>query len=84
MAIYRLMASGSFGPDEIAAMTAAYESVLIDLRTVNRNDPLTELIAKSIIDLTGRGERDPEQIKKRAIKALGIRETDPGIEPILR
>jgi hypothetical protein len=43
-----------------------------------------KLIAKSIIDVTGRGERDPEQIKKRAIKALGIRETDPGIEPILR
>jgi hypothetical protein len=25
MAIYRLIANGSFGPDEIDAMTAAYE-----------------------------------------------------------
>jgi hypothetical protein len=31
MAIYRLIANGSFGPDEIEAMTAAYEGALIDL-----------------------------------------------------
>lgn len=31
MAIYRLIANGSFGPDEIKVMTAAYEAALIDL-----------------------------------------------------
>jgi hypothetical protein len=31
MAIYRLIANGSFGPDEIEVMTAAYESASIDL-----------------------------------------------------
>ena len=39
MAIYKLIANGSFGPDEIKAMTEAYESALIDLGISNRQDP---------------------------------------------
>jgi hypothetical protein len=72
MAIYRLIAIGTFGPDEIKAMTAAYENALIDL-SLDRDDRLTELIAKSIVNVTATGERDPETIKERALNALGIR-----------
>ena len=71
MAIYRLIANGSFGPDEIEAMTAAYEGALIDLGVTNRDDPITELIAKSIVNVTATGARDPVLIKERAINALG-------------
>jgi hypothetical protein len=46
MAIYRLIANGSFGPDEIEAMSDAYEGALIDLHLTNRDDPISELIAK--------------------------------------
>jgi len=42
VAIYRLIANGSFGPDEIEAMTTAYEGALIDLKCADRNDPLTD------------------------------------------
>jgi hypothetical protein len=73
MAIYRLIANGSFGPDEIKVMTAAYEGALIDLRVTNRDDPITDLIAKSIVNVTATGERDPILIKERAINALGVR-----------
>jgi hypothetical protein len=73
MAIYRLIANGSFGPDEIKVMTAAYEDALIDLRVANRDDPITELIAKAIVNVTATGERDPILIKERAISALGVR-----------
>jgi hypothetical protein len=73
MAIYRLIANGSYGPDEIDAMTAAYEGALIDLRLSDRDDPITELIAKSIVNVTATGERDPVRIKQRAINALGVR-----------
>jgi hypothetical protein len=72
MAIYRLIAIGTFGPDEIKAMTAAYENALIDL-SLDRDDRLTELIARSIVNVTATGERDPETIKERALNALGIR-----------
>ena len=72
MAIYRSIANGSFGPDEIKVMTAAYEDALLDLRVANRDDPITELIAKAIVNVTT-GERDPILVKERAINALGMR-----------
>jgi hypothetical protein len=75
VAIYRLIASGTFGPEEIKAMAAAYEGALVDLQLMDRNDPLTELIAKAIVNVTATGERDPENIKERALNALGVRRT---------
>jgi hypothetical protein len=72
MAIYRLIAIGTFGPDEIKAMAAAYEDALANLK-LDRDDPLTELVAKSIVNVTATGERDPETIRERALNALGIR-----------
>ena len=76
MAIYRLIASGTFDPDAIEAMTAAYESALSDLRLGDRGDPLTDVIAKSIITVASTGERDPEKIKVRALNALGVPKTN--------
>ncbi len=75
MAIYRLIAVGTFGPDEIRAMVAAYEGALADLALTDRDDPITELIAKSIVNVAATGERDPENMKERALNALGIRRT---------
>jgi hypothetical protein len=75
MAIYQLIAIGTFGPDEIKAMVAAYEGALTDLRLIDRNDQLTELIARSIVNVTATGERDPETIKERALNSLGVRRT---------
>jgi hypothetical protein len=76
MAIYRLIANGSFGQMEIAAMSAAYEAALIDLGITNRDDPITELIAKAIVNVVATGERDPRLIGQRAINALGVRKID--------
>jgi hypothetical protein len=68
-----MIANGSFGFDEIKVMTAAYEGALVDLNVTNRDDPLTELIAKAIVNVTATGERDPVLVKDRAINALGVR-----------
>jgi hypothetical protein len=76
MAIYKLIANGSFGPQEIEVMSAAYESALIDLGITNRDDLVTHLIAKSIVNVISTGERNPELIKERAINALGLRKSD--------
>ena len=75
MAIYRLIADGTFGPDAIKAMVAAYEGALTDLRLIDRDDPLSELIAKAIVNVAATGERDPDNIKNRALNALGVRST---------
>jgi hypothetical protein len=73
MAIYKLIANGSFGPDEIEIMKSAYEAALIDVGITEREDPITELIAKSIVIVTATGERDPRQVMERALNALGVR-----------
>jgi hypothetical protein len=49
-----LIASGTFGPEEIKAMAAAYEGALIELQLMDRNDPITELIADCQRDSDGR------------------------------
>jgi hypothetical protein len=72
MAIYKLIANGSFGPEEIKVMTEAYEEALIDFG-IDRNDPLTELIAKAIVNVTATGERNAPIVKERALNALGVR-----------
>jgi hypothetical protein len=76
MAIYRLIASNSFGPDEIEPMTTAYEAALVELRLTDRQHPLTEDIAKAIIAVTATGDRDPVRIKERALHALGLSQPD--------
>ena len=72
MAIYKLIASSSYGPDDINAMTAAYESALVEIGMVDRDDALTEMLAKSILTVTATGERDPKKIKERALHTLRI------------
>jgi hypothetical protein len=73
MAIYKLIANGSFGPDEIEVMKSAYEAALIDIGVTDRDDPITDLIAKAIVNVTASGERDPKQVMERALNALGVR-----------
>ena len=84
MSIHRLIANASFGPDEIEAMTTAYEAALIELCQPNNDDPITELIAKSIVNVTATGERDPVLIKERAINALGVRRPSAAQVPSVR
>jgi hypothetical protein len=40
------------------------------LRLKDRADPATETIAKKIIELAQRGERDPVRLRERAIRCL--------------
>jgi hypothetical protein len=42
----------------------------------DRGEPLTEDIAKTIVNVTGTGERDPIRIKDRALNALGLAKPD--------
>ena len=55
MAIYKLIANGSFGPNEIEVMSAAYESALVNLGIANRDDPITEFNCQSDRECRGDG-----------------------------
>ena len=74
MTIDKLIATGSFGPDEIEVMKSAYEAALIDVGVTDREtDPITELIAKAIVNVTASGERNPQEVMEHALNALGVR-----------
>jgi hypothetical protein len=54
-------------------MKAAYEAALVDVGVTDRDDPITELIAKAIVNVTASGERNPKEVMERALNALGVR-----------
>jgi hypothetical protein len=72
MAIYRLLQNSALGPDEIDIMSAAYEATLKQLQLVDRADPVTQIIARKIIEITQTNERDPARISMLTIQELGI------------
>lgn len=60
------------GPEEIKRLVTAYEQTLKAIHLVNRNDPITEIVAKKIIEIAQTGVKDPAQISQQAIKDLGV------------
>ncbi len=62
----------AFGPERIDALVQAYEQTLRALRLADRSDPITQLIAKTLIELAQAGEQDPVRLRERTLAALGI------------
>jgi hypothetical protein len=60
----------AFEPDDIAPLVSAFEDALRALRLVDRDDPATMLVAKTIIQFAKDGERDPIRLRDAAIKSL--------------
>jgi hypothetical protein len=69
MPINRLLANSKLGPEEIKRLNAAYAYALRSLSVVDRGDPLTEMLARKIIEV-GTTESDPAKISEIAIKRL--------------
>ena len=72
VAIYRLLQNSPLGPEELKRLTDAYERTLVALGLKDRDDPLTQIIAKKIIEVGQTGLKDPEQISARAVEELGL------------
>jgi hypothetical protein len=51
-------------------MVTAFEDALRELRLTDRADPATELVARKIIELAERGERDPARLRDRVVRSL--------------
>ena len=71
MAIYRILQNKPMSPEDISRLAAAYEVTLKALDLKDRNDPITELVARKIIDIGQTGVRDPLEISRRAVADLG-------------
>jgi hypothetical protein len=73
MAIYRLLKNCTLEPKEVSRITEAYEQALHTLCVKDRDDPLTEMIAKTIIKIAQTGAHDAAEISALTIKQLGVR-----------
>jgi hypothetical protein len=71
MPINRLLADSKLGLEEIKRLNAAYTYALRQLSLVDRDDPLTEFLARKIIEV-GAMESDPAKISEIAIKRLRV------------
>ncbi len=67
MPINRLL-NGKLDPKEIERLNRAYTCALRSLSLVDRNDPLTEMLARKIIEIGATGMIDPEKISEIAVK----------------
>lgn len=74
MAIYRLLENSAYDPEKVRVMIDAYECACRELNLQgNKTNPITEIIAKKIIELTQADlEGDPQIICERSLRELGI------------
>ena len=67
----------SFDPDTPHIMGQAFDGACKELHDIGQSDLVKTVIAKRIIAIAKTGERDPNQLCKRALKAIGLRPSEP-------
>ena len=77
MAIYRLLQGQAFSPEAVERLSTAYEAALKVLRLTNRDDPITEIIAKRIIQIAQTGVHDPAKLCAAALKGFNVPPPEP-------
>jgi hypothetical protein len=70
MPINRLLKGMNLEPERVEALNRAFDLALRSLRLADRNDPITEIVAKKIIEIEATGVRDPVEISESAVKQL--------------
>lgn len=70
MAIYRLLQKSAFVPEDIERIAAAYERALVQLGLNDRNDPLTDTVARLIIEVAQTGVKDRDVMCALALSRL--------------
>jgi hypothetical protein len=70
MPIRQLLDRNVFNPEEVTMLRDVFEDTLRELKLIDRTDPVTLLIAKKIIGLARRGERDPARLRQAAVQVF--------------
>ena len=60
----------AFTPEDVKVLIAAFEDTLRALKLVDREDPVTIMLAKIIFELAKEGERDPVRLRDLALQAV--------------
>ena len=71
MTIRRILQNMPLAPEDISRLVSAYEAALKALELADRTDPITDIVARKIIEIGETGVRDPLQISKLALRDLG-------------
>ena len=67
---------GVFSPEDITALTAAFEGTLRTLGVRDRKHPTVLLVAKRVIESARQGERNPKLLQNAVLKSF---RDDPGV-----
>ena len=59
-----------FDPEAIEPMVAAFKAACQSLQLVDRDDLLTQIVARKVVEVAGTGERDPERLRDLVLLAL--------------
>jgi hypothetical protein len=59
-----------FDPEAIEPMVVAFKAACHYLQLFNRDDLLTQIVAKKVVEVAGAGERDPERLRDLVLLAL--------------
>jgi hypothetical protein len=70
VAIYRLLRREIFEPEDLRLLAMLYEEIAKTLGVTDQNVPISQLIARKLIELAQAGERDPESLKELTIDAV--------------
>jgi hypothetical protein len=52
-----------FDPEAIEPMVAAFKAACQSLQLVDRDDLLTQIVARKVVEIAATGERDPERLR---------------------
>jgi hypothetical protein len=70
MPLTSYLQGGVFEPEQIDAMTVAFKGVCNSLQLLNQDDPITEIVARKVIEVAGTGERDPDRLRDLVLTEL--------------
>ena len=73
MPINRLLKDGQHTPEQIERLNYAFKHALNLLSVADRNDPLCEMVARTVIEVSATGTREPRKIAEEAVALIGLR-----------
>ena len=77
-----LRRQGVFAPEEIAMLGNVFDDVLRTLGLADRKDPMTEMVAKKLLEFATTGMRDPARLKALTVQAFTQQQQQQQIQPI--
>lgn len=81
MTIHGLFSDQAFGPEILADMSRAYESVCAALGLKMTDDPATRAVAEAILEYARRGVRDIDMLRTMVLREF---DGNNGVEHSLR